>query len=108
MSKSTEGSFTFTNGAKKTKCRWRGSVKPLKNRTFKIYFDGHLNDDRSVIDLVASINPDQSINVDGSTLNTKNGKTTKVPIHLENYKLDKHQLESLAKIKLSSMSRLQV
>lgn len=84
---SSEGSFVYVNKNKKTKCSWRGSVTPKKNKTFKVHFALNLNNDRTVIDVDASINPDQSVNVHGETTTTKGNKTTRVPIHLDHYKI---------------------
>ena len=82
---SSEGSFTYMNKSKKTKCSWRGSVTPKKNKTFKVHFVLNVNADKSVVDVEASINPDQTINVHGHTTHTKGNKTTHTPIHLDHY-----------------------
>jgi len=87
---SSEGSFTYMNRTKKTKCSWRGSVAPKKNKTFKVHFTLNVNDETSVIDVDASVNPDQTINVDGKLTHTKHRKTTHTPIHLDHYNLNDH------------------
>ena len=85
---STEGSFTYTKQSKKTKCSWRGSVTPKKNKTFKVQFTLNLNKDQTIIDVDASINPDQTVNIHGQTTTIKGNKTTHIPIHIDHYNLD--------------------
>jgi len=84
---SSEGSFTYTNKSKKTKCSWRGSITPNKNKTFKVHVMLTVNDEKNVIDVEASVNPDQTINVDGYTTRFRGNKTTHTPIHLDHYNL---------------------
>jgi hypothetical protein len=81
------------NKNKKTRCSWRGSVIPKKNKTYKVQFVIAVNDERSVIDVDTSINPDQTINVHGQTTYIKGNKTTHTPIHLDHYNVkDAHKL----------------
>ena len=88
----SEGSFTYMNNSKKTKCSWRGSVAK-KNKTFKVHFVLNVNAEKSVIEVEASINPDQTINVHGQTTHTNGNKTTHTPIHLDHYKIkDVHKM----------------
>ena len=93
---SSEGSFLYVNKNKKTKCSWRGSVTPKKNRTYKVQFTLSVNDNRTVLDVEASLNPDQTINVHGQTTQTNGNKTTQTPIHLDHYNLkDAHKMMPL-------------
>jgi hypothetical protein len=84
---SSEGSFVYVNNAKKTRCSWRGSVTPKKNKTYKVQFTLNLNENRTVLDVEATLNPDQTINLHGQTTQIKGNKTTRTPIHLNHFNL---------------------
>jgi hypothetical protein len=84
---STNGSFTYINDKKKTRCSWNGSVVKKQNKTFKVKFSMNINKDRMVLDVDASANKDATVNIHGDMTTTKNGKTVKKPIHLDHYKI---------------------
>ena len=85
---SSEGSFTYTNRSKKTRCSWHGSVTPKKNKTVKIQFTVDVNGEQLNMDVDASVNSDQTVNVHGHTTTRHGKKTIRKPIHLDHYNLN--------------------
>lgn len=91
MEASSSGTFML-NLKKKTTCKWDGSVKQNKNKTYKIRLNLHINKDRMTVDVDGFMNPDGTVNVLGDVTTTKGNKTIKKHIDLKNYKMNPKML----------------
>lgn len=92
MEASSSGTFAVVNMKKKSMCKWNGSIKQNKNKTYKIRLDLHINQDRMAVDVDASLNADGTVNVLGDVMSTQGKKTLKKHIDLKHYKINKKML----------------
>ena len=95
MQVSSSGTFTVVNLKKKSTCKWTGSIKPNKNKTYKIRLNVHTNKDKLAIDVDASMNRDSTVNLLGDITTTKGTKTIKKHIDLKHYKLNNKSQKAL-------------
>lgn len=77
----SEGTFVYKRSSNTVKGRWNGSIRKRK-KTYRVRFELQLNRDRTLVDVNASVNPDQTLHVRGTM--TAHGKT--YAIHLPRYK----------------------
>ena len=89
MQVSSSGTFNVVNLKKKSTCKWTGSIKQNKNKTYKIRLNVHVNKDKVEVDVDASMNRDSTVNLLGDVTSTQGNKIIKKHIDLKNYKLNK-------------------
>jgi len=85
MQVSSSGTFNVVNLKKKSTCKWTGSIKQNKNKTYKIRLNVHMNKDRVEVDVDATINSDATVNLLGDITTMQGNKTIKKHIDIEHY-----------------------
>jgi hypothetical protein len=92
MEASSSGTFTLVNLKKKSTCKWNGSIKPTKNKTYKVRLNLHINNARMAVDVDVSMNSDATVNVLGDMTTTQGKNTIKKQIDLKHYKMNTKML----------------
>jgi hypothetical protein len=85
----SSGTFTIKHLKKKSMCKWNGSIKPNKNKTYKIRLNLHVNKDQMAVDVDTFMNADGTVNVLGDVTTKQGNKTIKKHIDLKHYKVNK-------------------